>query len=127
VSLPFRYATIAANGSNYYYADGVYFQPQGSSYVVVSAPTGAVVSSLPSNCITVYDIDGYDYCYYGGTFYAPTNNGYEVVIPPPGTPVPFLPRGYRTITSGGTTYYEYAGVRYEPYYKDGEVVYVIAS
>jgi hypothetical protein len=50
-----------------------------------------------------------------------------VVEPPVGVPVPFLPKGYKTLTDDQGTYYEYAGVFYEPYYRDGELLYVVTN
>jgi|GEM_PF-2925870 len=49
-SAPPYYDTVYVGSSPYIYSDGIYMQPEGSSYVVVNPPTGAVVSYLPEGC-----------------------------------------------------------------------------
>lgn len=44
---PPAYTTVVVSGSNYLYADGVYYQPASSGYVVVGAPIGATVAAVP--------------------------------------------------------------------------------
>ncbi|MEA5509748.1 DUF6515 family protein [Crocosphaera sp. UHCC 0190] len=49
-SPPPYYDTVYLGSTSYIYSDGIYFEPTGSSYVVVAPPTGAVVSYLPEGC-----------------------------------------------------------------------------
>jgi hypothetical protein len=67
-SAPPYYDTVYVGSSPYIYSDGIYMQPEGSSYVVVNPPTGAVVSYLPEGCNTIpvgstvnYDCSGIIY------------------------------------------------------------------
>ena len=67
--LPAAVAAISVAGNPYYYANGVYYAPQGGQYAVVPPPQGAVVTTPPPSCSTVYvgttpNLD----C--GGAFYA---------------------------------------------------------
>ena len=116
---------IAVSAANQdYYNEGVYMQPQGNSYVVVSAPIGAVISTLPEGYIPV-SVNNSNYYYYGGAFYQASSGGYVVVQAPVGAVVPFIPDGYEKTLIRGTTYYQYGGVRYQPVYDGGNLVYKV--
>ncbi|MGH2412592.1 MAG: DUF6515 family protein, partial [Microcystaceae cyanobacterium] len=81
-SPPPYYSTTYVGTTSYLYSDGVYLQPQGSSYVVVAPPTGAVVTYLPEGC-TATQIDGTQYYNCSGiyyqTFYQNGTTVYKVV------------------------------------------------
>jgi hypothetical protein len=73
-SPPPYYTPLYVGSSNYIYSDGVFLQPTGSQYVVVSPPIGAIVSALPEGCTQVdlnysvgYDCSGvvYEFFYQG--------------------------------------------------------------
>lgn len=59
---------------------------------------------------------GQRYEYHEGRFYKPSLFGLilDLVLPPRGVVVTYLPAGYRTVFIGGTTYYEYENVYYQP-------------
>ncbi len=79
---PRVYTTVVVSGTNYYYAGGVYYVPSGSGYVVVSAPPGAVVYSVPTYTTVVYS-GTTEYLYVNGTYYVPTTQ--PAAQPPPDT------------------------------------------
>lgn len=68
--------TVVVTGTTYYYAGGVYYVPSGSGYVVVSAPPGAVVYSVPTHTTVVYS-GTTEYLYVNGTYYVPTTKPAE--------------------------------------------------
>jgi hypothetical protein len=53
-ALPAATAAISVAENPYYYANGVYYAPQGRQYTVVPPPQGAVVAIPPPSCSTVY-------------------------------------------------------------------------
>ena len=59
---------------------------------------------------------GERYEYHEGRFYRPSLFGLilDLVAPPRGVVVTYLPTGYRTVFIGGTAYYEYDNVYYQP-------------
>ncbi len=67
-SPPPYYSTVSVDNTPYIYSDGVYLQPQGSSYVVVAPPSGAVVTYLPEGC-TVTQVNGTQYSDCSGIYY----------------------------------------------------------
>lgn len=79
---PKQTTTVVVTGTTYYYSGGVYYVQQGSGYVVVSAPPGAVVYSVPTYTTTVY-VDTTEYLYVNGTYYVPTTKPAEQPPPPP--------------------------------------------
>jgi hypothetical protein len=110
------YATatiIAWDNANYYYNDGVFYQPYNGGYQVVAPPVGAIVPRLPSGTITL-DVDGITYWYFGGTFFVPAAGGYQVVAGPPGAIVYNLPDGCTTVNAGGVTYLQFNGTYFQP-------------
>jgi hypothetical protein len=85
--------------------------PSGSGYVVVQAPPGAAVSTLPPAAITV-QANGQSYEYLSGVFYQAGYgpNGqltYQVVQAPLGATVYSLPQGVKPNNVGGAAYYNY--------------------
>lgn len=69
-SAPPYYSNIYVGGNPYLYSDGVYFTQQGSSYIVVAPPVGAVVSYLPEGC-QAFTQDGSQYFSCSGVVYQP--------------------------------------------------------
>jgi hypothetical protein len=78
---PKRTTTVVVTGTTYYYAGGVYYVQSGSGYVVVTAPPGAVVYSVPTYTTAVY-VGTTEYLYVNGTYYAPTTKPAEQPPPP---------------------------------------------
>src|SRR5690606_32392198 len=100
--------------------------PQGSQYVVVPPPMGAVIDTLPSSCTAIYSGEtAYYDC--GGAYYSQVSQGYQVVSPPIGATVNTLPNGAASETVNGVTYYSFGGAYYQPYYSGGSVIYKIVQ
>ena len=121
-SLPAYSQTVVVQGTPYYYANGTYYAPQGTQYVVVQPPQGALISTLPGSCPLVYGgSSSYFYC--NGTFYAQVSGGYQVVLPPGGVFVDTLPNGAVPQSVNGARYFQYGSVWYQPYYSGSDVTY----
>jgi hypothetical protein len=69
-ALPADAIPVAYNGQTYYYADGVFYQQEGSSFAIVPAPAGVVVPELPSAANQVAS-NGAVYYQYNGVYYQP--------------------------------------------------------
>jgi hypothetical protein len=110
----------------YYYDEGVYYQPVSGGYTVVSAPIGAVVGSLPDGYETVQLGDDYFY-YYGGTFYIGLDQGYQVVDAPTGAIVMNIPDGATQQNINGEIYLFYNNTYYEPVSFNGEDAYQVVQ
>jgi hypothetical protein len=86
-AIPGRYETRTIRGTRYYYADNVYYRPQGEGYVVVDSPYGTVAAStgfvrtLPSG-YRVVERSGRRYYMVGDTYYRPEGEGYVIVRDP---------------------------------------------
>lgn len=72
---------LSIAGIEYLYTAGMFYRATQSGYVVVPAPMGAVVPTLPPGHAVVY-MSGTPYYYYGNTYYAVAPNGYVVTTPP---------------------------------------------
>jgi hypothetical protein len=100
--------------------------PQGSQYVVVAPPPGAVVATVPASCSVVFSGDtSYYNC--GGAYYLQVSQGYQVVPPPIGATLYTLPNGAVAKTINGVTYYTFGGAYYKPYYSGGSIYYQIVQ
>jgi len=149
-----RYSTtVVVTGTTYYYSGGTYYAQSGSSYVVISAPPGAVVYAVPTATTIVY-VSSTPYYYYAGTYYVATDrpaeepplpesdepedndveqemtddeHNYEVVAPPLGATVPYLPDEADETTIGGKTYMVYEGTYYQPFLSEGETIYMVVE
>ena len=76
-------------GVSYRFADGVWFEPRGPAFIVVTPPIGLVVSTLPAFATHV-DRGSESYLYTNDIYYRsrPDLGGYEVVNDPEDGPVP---------------------------------------
>ena len=81
--LPAGYRDYAWNGTRYYYHDGFWYRPYGSSYVSVTVPHGFFVTTLPGSYTSVW-VGGTRYYYSDDHYYTyePVRRGY-VVVPSP--------------------------------------------
>lgn len=79
--LPLAAATLIIAGATYYYEEGVYYQRRGNQYIVIPAPVGAVVTTIPAGYQPVI-IDGVPYYAINGVTYMSTPYGYQVVPTP---------------------------------------------
>lgn len=73
-----RYTEVVVGSGRYYYNQGIFYTGAPGSYVVVEAPEGAVVYSVPYGYERV-NIDGVLYYRYRDIYYRPAGRGYQVV------------------------------------------------
>jgi hypothetical protein len=115
------------DGAKYYYDRGTFYKKEGDVYVVIKAPVGTVVPTLPEGYETTAS-RGRSYYYYAGDFYADADDGeYKVVEAPDGATVTQLPERYEEKQKGDTTYYVYNGVWYEPVTSGDDISYVVTT
>ena len=85
-TMPWGYREIRHSSHRYFFADGLWYQPWGSSYISIGAPLGVVISTLPLGFVT-YNIGGYLHYRYADTWYRRHDSGYIVVERPANAPV----------------------------------------
>ena len=106
------------------YAGGVYYQPvPAGGYVVVGAPVGAVVATIPPGAVDV-NLGTTSYYYLNGAYYVQQGTAFNVVPPPIGIMVPTLPPGAPATTSNGQTYFKFQGIYYQPVIIGGKTRYM---
>jgi len=107
---------ISNKGINFRYYNGVFYEPRNGSYVVVTAPHGVRVKSIPANSLRVV-LSNVPYYYYYGSFYTYSvySNEYVAVQPPIGARVDFLPEGAVKVFVDGNTYYEVNNTYYKAF------------
>jgi hypothetical protein len=83
--LPTPYVRIVIGGLPYFYSRGVYYRPYGSGYIVVSAPIGAFVQTLPEGFIA-FTIGLNTFYFINDTYYMwdEARDGFVVVAKPVG-------------------------------------------
>jgi uncharacterized protein DUF6515 len=81
--LPPRAITVNHGGVSFRFADGIWFEPRGTAYIVVAPPIGLLVPSLPSFASTIQE-HGETYLYANDIYYQarPDLGGYLVVNDP---------------------------------------------
>jgi hypothetical protein len=114
---------VSIANASYYYNAGVWYLPASSGYTVVTAPVGAVVTTLPPAAVVV-DPNVY---YYGGAYYEQTGSEYKVVPPTAGTVVEHLPEGGEEVTVGDKKYVKFGDTYYQPIEKDGKPAYEVVE
>ncbi len=121
--IPGPYISVNFGGYPYYYSNGLFYQPYGSSFQLIAPPFGIRVGFLPQGYWPL-NFGGYPYYYYNGIFYRPDNREYEVVQAPVGAEVPSIPREARAVVIDGHKYYEYNGTYFSDFVKpNGEIWY----
>ena len=91
-ALPAVATALSVANAQYWYANGVYYAMQNGQYVIVPPPQGAIVTTPPSSCSTVY-VGTSMHLDCGGAFYEPVSSGYKVIPPSVGATVTSLPDG----------------------------------
>ncbi len=88
-NLPAGVTVVNYAGLSFRFQDGVWFEPRGPAFMVVSPPIGVIVPALPG-FVTVLAHSGETYLYANDTYYRPRPDvgGYEVVNDPAETPPP---------------------------------------
>jgi hypothetical protein len=117
---------LSVANQQFYYENGVYYQPAPGGYSVVPAPLGAIVSVLPPGYETTMVGNDY-YFYYGGAFYIDTGNGYQVVQAPYGAVVTQIPDGAVQQDINGQTYLVYNNTYYQPVSENGTDAYEVVQ
>ena len=79
--LPHGYAEVRVGHDRYYTHRGVFYQRGPRGYVVVRAPRGAILRTLPPYCTRIY-VGSAVYYRYGDVYYQPAREGYVVVEAP---------------------------------------------
>lgn len=121
-TVPATRVVIVVGGTNYFYADGVYYVQGPSGYVVVASPVGAVITTLPAGSISV--VSGSSrYFYFNGTYYVSRDKGFVVVSPPVGVKVTLLPVGATRVVINGVVHFQHGGIHYRPSFENGVTVY----
>lgn len=103
--LPRGYAEVRVGHDRYYTHRGVFYQHGPRGYVVVRAPRGAVLRSLPPHCSRIY-VGTSVYYRYGDVYYQPAREGYVVVEQPKAAslPPPVPAEEYQSVWVGPTEY-----------------------
>jgi biotin carboxyl carrier protein len=121
---------VSVSSQQYHYDQGTYYVAStstgSSGYVVVQAPVGATVSTLPQGAETV-TMDSTSGWYYGGAYYEKTKDGYQVVAPVAGTVVQNLPDGGKEVKIGDQTYVQVGDTFYQPIQQDGKNMYEVVQ
>ena len=115
---------VEAGGMSFIYDQGVFWLQQGTAWLVVTAPFGAVVDALPPAAYPV-PAGGSRLWYSFGTFYAAQGDRFEVVRPPAGAVVVYLPDGYTQESAGGVTLYRFGELVFKPVFRQGTLVYQV--
>src|ERR1017187_982242 len=110
----------------YYYDDGVYYEPSAGGYIVVTPPIGSVVNSLPIGYEAV-QVGNNFFDYYAGVFYIAIEQGYQVVAAPLGAVVTNIPDGASEQNINGQTYLFYNNTYYQPFSENGQDAYEVVQ
>ena len=121
-----RAESVEIGGIPYLYDQGIFWLQQGTDYLVVTAPAGAVVGALPRGAVPVPG-GGASLWYFFGTFFARSDGGYTVVRPPAGVNVYYLPDGYTTEKAGGADVYRFGETLFKPVFIQGVLAYQVVS
>ena len=112
-AVPRNNTVVVYSGVSYRYANGCYYKPHRSGFVVVMPPVGLRVRVLPVGYTNVV-IGGRAYFYFGGVYYVQLQpNSYEIVEIPKEASLVALPVGAETITISGKRYYKIDNTYYE--------------
>jgi len=117
------FAFTLAN-QNYYYNEGVYYEPFNSGYRVINAPIGAIVNSLPDGYESI-DMGDQNFFYYGGSFYVEVQGGYQVIQAPYGAVVSQIPEGAVERNLNGQSVLVYNNTYFLPISQDGQDAYQV--
>jgi hypothetical protein len=113
-------------GQQYYYDNGVYYQPSNGGYTAVTPPIGAVVGYLPAGYLTV-PVGDATYYYYAGVFYVSQGGSFRVVPAPEGAIVTEIPEGATDQNINGQDYLLYNNTYYQPISQNGQDAYEVVT
>lgn len=112
----------------YYYGNGTFYVDYDGGYIVVPAPIGYTVPSIPANSSRIkYKNTVYDY--YGGTFFVRSPYNYYITVKAPlGISIPELPRNSIIMNDGnGNIVYRQGNTYYQPHYWYGNIWYQVVG
>jgi hypothetical protein len=117
---------VEVGGTPYVYDQGIFWLQQGTNYLVVTAPVGAVVGALPAGAVRVL-AGGEPHWYFFGTFFAERAGAYAVVRPPAGLTVFYLPDGYTREKTGGVDLFRFGETLFKPVFIQGVLAYQVVG
>jgi hypothetical protein len=118
--------TVEVGGLAYVYDQGIFWLHPGSSYIVVTAPVGAVVDRLPQGVTRIASRPG-PVWYFFGTFFGEKGGAYEVIKPAAGSTVFYLPDGYSQENAKGVGLYRFGDVLFKPVFIQGVLAYQVVE
>ncbi len=81
-TLPWGHSNTHINNNKYFFYEGFFYSPSNLGYIIVNAPIGAIVASLP-RFHQIFYWANQPYFYANNTYYRRHPNGY-IVVPNPG-------------------------------------------
>ena len=82
VKLSPKHRKVTVRKTRYFFDSGIFYRSGPGGYVVIRAPLGAILSSVPMGSVT-FVLRGTTYWYYSGVYYRRVPSGYVVVEAPP--------------------------------------------
>lgn len=79
--LPKGHHTVNHKGKSYFYSAGRFYRHSNGSYIVISAPVGAIVPALSAGYVS-FGVGINRYFYFEGIYYRHIGSGYEVIEEP---------------------------------------------
>jgi hypothetical protein len=119
-------AAVEVEGVAYFYDRGIFWIQQGTDYLVVTAPAGAVVNAIPPGAVRI-PFKGGSYWYFFGTFFAERSGTYAVVKPPAGLTVYYLPDGYSQEKRGAADVFRFGETLFKPVFVQGVLAYQVIA
>ena len=123
---PATATTVEVGGVTYIHDRGIFWLQQGTDYLVVTAPVGAVVAALPLGAARVPTGSG-AYWYFFGTFFAGRDGAYAVVKPPEGLTVYYLPDGYTQEKAGAADVFRFGETLFQPVFVQGVLAFQVIA
>jgi len=118
--------TVEIGGFTYHYDQGVFWLRQGATYIVVTAPVGAVVDRLPRGATRI-QFKPRPVWYFFGTFFGEKESAYEVLKPLAGLTVFYLPDGYTQENVKGAGLFRFGDIRFKPVFIQGVLAYQVVE
>jgi hypothetical protein len=118
---------IEEAGVKVFYEQGIFWVKQGTQYVVIAAPVGVVVDTLPAATTKVATKTAGEYGYFFGTFFQRQEKKFVIAKPPAGLNVTYLPDGYETKGTKEATLYAVGNITFKPVFVMGVLVYQVVG
>jgi hypothetical protein len=117
---------IDIEGVTVFYDQGIFWVKQGTQYLVITAPYGVVVDTLPSATARVATKEG-EYGYFFGTFFQRKDGKFVIAKPPAGLKVTYLPDGYEKVGTDDAPAYKFGNITFKPVMAMGLLVYQVVE